>query len=645
MTEAVRSARWRLAALWLAQVGRILADNCLRLFVVLEVARAGGAERDAAWHLTTALLALPAILLSPLNGALSNSLPKRGVLVAATGFCLAALLLFGWAGGPWPACWALVALAWVVYSPARYALLPAAAADAEVPLTRVNGWIEMGAFLAIVGGLLLGGELYHAPDLLGLPAPVAAAASALTLLALLAALPVRFPSDVRRAEPIAAAVAGFFRDTRRVLIDAEARGSLLGLAVLRGLVVGMTGAVVACTLARQSGDEVDVVPDLVRVGLWILAGVAAGSFLASVQGHPFRALGLVPFGATGLLAGLVWAAVVAAEAVPSAVCLFLGVMGGLVNVPVAATYQANVPPDAQANGMAVRNLAEYLGMAVVGGTLYGLARGEVLSPRGQLWLVAGLAAAGTTVAWGLLLRPAFEQFVEVVLWPFYRVRAHGPGVGHLPLRGPLLIVANHSAYMDPLFVGKVVPRPLTPMMTSYFYDRPGVHFLMAHVLRPIRVESSTYRREVPELREAVAALDRGACLLVFPEALLRRQAEVPLRRFGQGVWHILRERPETPVVTLWTEGGWGSFLSYQGGPPGKNKRPDWWRPIAVGVAAPQKLSADVLADQRATRMYLMRAVLECRKYLGLKPLTTPALGGKETADTPDDVESGPAQSG
>ena len=31
--------RWRLASLWLSQVARVLADNWLRLFVVLELAR------------------------------------------------------------------------------------------------------------------------------------------------------------------------------------------------------------------------------------------------------------------------------------------------------------------------------------------------------------------------------------------------------------------------------------------------------------------------------------------------------------------------------------------------------------------------------------------------------------------------------
>src|SRR5262249_17216344 len=49
----VRTARLRLASLWLSQVARVMADNCLRVFVLLSLANA---ERAAAWYLVVALL-------------------------------------------------------------------------------------------------------------------------------------------------------------------------------------------------------------------------------------------------------------------------------------------------------------------------------------------------------------------------------------------------------------------------------------------------------------------------------------------------------------------------------------------------------------------------------------------------------------
>jgi len=195
-------------------------------------------------------------------------------------------------------------------------------------------------------------------------------------------------------------------------------------------------------------------------------------------------------------------------------------------------------------------------------------------------------------------------------------------------RGPLLLIANHSSYADPFWLGKVVPRHVTPMMTSDFYDLPGVHWAMVHLVRAIRVQAAAFRREAPELAEAVARMRRGDCVLLFPEGTLRKREDRPLLPFGQGVWHILKELPQTPIVVCWIEGGWGSFASYKGGLPLKNKRPDFRRRIDIYVSEPRVADAAVLADHRATRAWLRRACLDCRRGRGLP---TP----EESADAPE----------
>jgi 1-acyl-sn-glycerol-3-phosphate acyltransferase len=621
----VWAARWRLASLWLSQVGRVLADNCLRVFVVLAVARAGAAASDGAWHLATALLMLPAVLLAPLNGALGNSLRKRWVLVGSAACCLAVTAGLGLVAGPEPgsgvvlACWALAAVGAAVYSPTRYALLPAAAEDTRVPLTRVNGLIEMGAAAAVVGGWVVGGELGETQW--GGWAAAVVTAVGLNLLATLAAVPAWFAADVRRPESAGMAAVGFFRDCGRVFRDPEARASLLGLAGLRGTLLALMGALVAVVLADQ-GDTAGLLSRLLQVGLWVGIGAAAGSLLAGLQRHQRRALGLVPPGATALLLGVVLAA---AGGLPSpGLCLALGAAGGLVNVPLAAKYQASVPPDARGNAMAVRSTVEYLLVAAAAGLFAGLAYLGVLPAAGQLWLVAGLAAVGTALSWWVLTRNTLELALEVLVWPCYRVRAHGPGFDHFPGRGPVLVVSNHTAWLDPVWLGKVVPRKMTPMMTSLFYDLPVLRWWMRHVVRAIRVQVSGFRREAPELREAIRVLDGGGCVVLFPEGSLRRSPDRPLRPFGQGVWHILHERPQTPVVVCWIEGGWGSYFSYAGGPPTKNKALDLWRPIAVAAGPPLWLGPEVLASHRETRAYLQQACLDARRYLGLQPFAVTA---------------------
>jgi 1-acyl-sn-glycerol-3-phosphate acyltransferase len=314
----------------------------------------------------------------------------------------------------------------------------------------------------------------------------------------------------------------------------------------------------------------------------------------------------------------------------------LSLFGGMAVVLLRTACLISLPADLRAHGATLLKPASYLfgGLLAVG--LYWLQQEGVLSSREQLTVLAVLIGVGTAGLWCSYYHPALEQILEMLIWPVFRIRAYGPGVSQMPEHGPLVVIANHTAWFDPIWLGKVIPRKITPMMTSRFYDIPVLRWIMAHVVHAIRVQISRYRREVPELGEAIAALDRGECVVVFPEGFMRRREDRPLRRFGQGVWHILSKRPATPVVVCWIEGGWGSYFSYAGGPPTKNKRFDFWRRIQVAMEAPQTLDPALLKDQRATRTYLMRVCLEARRHLGLQPLAhVEAIAADEPEDEGD----------
>lgn len=623
----MRSARFRLASLWLSQAARNLADNALRMVVVLHVARSGSDPTAASWQQVALFFILPFFLLAPLNGPLCNSLPKGRVLIGSSVFSLVAMALTtALAEGPlaWCAGLTLAMLGAAVYSPTRYALLPAAAADTHIPLSRINGWIEMGSAAAVVGGLLLGVSLYGTEPGRGV---LVAVLLGLNAVALLAALPVHFPSDVRRPEAVGPAVRGFFRDGRRVLGNREAAACLFGLAAFLAVVLGGTGVLLDHTGALMPESA----PDLRLALFWISAGAAVGSLTASLQGHPRRTLGLVTPGLLGVLLALVWAGLSRDLVGPT---FWLGFMAGLVNVPLRATYQTAVPADARGNAMAVSNCVNYLGQILLAALLVGLGRSGLLGSSGQLTLLIVLAALGCALAARWLFQDTFEQFLELVFWPIYRIYGYGPGLDRVPPQGPVLIVANHTAWFDPLWAAKVIRRRLYPMMTSDFYDLPVAHFFFAHVFHAVRVQASAFRREAPELKNAVAVLDRGDCLSIFPEGWLRRSPEPSVRQFGQGVWHILRERPNTPVVLCWIEGGWGSYTSYFKGKPTVNKPPDFWRRIDIAVSEPIVVPEEILTDLRTTRVFLMRKCLEARAYLGLEVPKLPELEEEEKEDRP-----------
>jgi predicted MFS family arabinose efflux permease len=399
----------RLACLWVSQSARSLADWCLRLFVVLEVARHGPRERNFAPHLVTAVYIAPFILLAPTNGAISNALRKRWVLVAAAAFCLAGVLLVAALGWPWLLAAALLAVGMAVYSPTRYALLPAAAEDTRVPLPRVMGWIEMGAAAAIVGGALLGIALHDAGWRLGPLPPAVAVTVAASALALLTALPAHFAADVRRPEPPLEAIAGFFRDARRVLASPAARGSLLGLAAFMALVAAGAGALVSYSFDPKFADSRTA---LARAMALVAVGAAAGSWLAGRQGSLQRGLGLVPISATVLLAALAWA-VLGGDM--TGACVLVGLTTGLANVPLRSYYQAAVPADARGNGMSVMNTAIFVATTALSLAMFLLTSGGLVGGGlAQLALVALLALAFALAAWRLLYRQAAGQAAEIL---------------------------------------------------------------------------------------------------------------------------------------------------------------------------------------------------------------------------------------
>jgi 1-acyl-sn-glycerol-3-phosphate acyltransferase len=368
---------------------------------------------------------------------------------------------------------------------------------------------------------------------------------------------------------------------------------------------------------------------------WGLFGAGIGLVLCLIFAHPTRILGFVAYGA------LLWIILLPIDG-PYPWCRTLAFLAGfaaaLILLPLALTawrrlgatkrYKPKLTPNDIVMALVI--------LAIFGGCLF-LQYGMGLTPRTHFWLWWGLQVVGMLTAFFVLRRAAFEWLSAALMMPMYRMRTLGPGLEKVPWEGPLLIVANHAAWMDPFWIGKVIPRPHTPMMTSVFYDLPVVRTIMKHVLGVIRVPFQLGRRETPEINAAIARLDQGGAVLIFPEGGLRRKEEQILKLFGQGVWRILKERPDTPVVCCWIEGNWGSFFSARNGEPCKNKKFDWLRPITIVIADPKPVPSDILATQQATRRYLMDQVLALRQHLpGYKP------EGKPTMPVEAPTDEGPA---
>ena len=49
------------------------------------------------------------------------------------------------------------------------------------------------------------------------------------------------------------------------------------------------------------------------------------------------------------------------------------------------------------------------------------------------------------------------MFIELIFAFMYRFRAAGPGLENFPLKGPVIVIANHSSWLDIAVITAVAP--------------------------------------------------------------------------------------------------------------------------------------------------------------------------------------------
>jgi 1-acyl-sn-glycerol-3-phosphate acyltransferase len=96
-----------------------------------------------------------------------------------------------------------------------------------------------------------------------------------------------------------------------------------------------------------------------------------------------------------------------------------------------------------------------------------------------------------------------------VLWRF-RVR----GVEHIPLKGGVIVAANHVSVFDPPALGCALPRQLTYMAKSELFRNPLFGRLIL-ALGAYPIERG--RGDVGAIKRSVALLREGRALAMFPE--------------------------------------------------------------------------------------------------------------------------------
>jgi 1-acyl-sn-glycerol-3-phosphate acyltransferase len=142
--------------------------------------------------------------------------------------------------------------------------------------------------------------------------------------------------------------------------------------------------------------------------------------------------------------------------------------------------------------------------------------------------------------------------IRAVLVPAFLIyfRLQRIGREHLPTRGPLLLAANHRSFLDPFVIGMLVRRPVYYMAKRELFQRRWQAWLL-NSLGAFPVDRGAGDREAVDTARAI--LERGDCVVIFPEGTRVRPGPLGAPRRGIGRLALETGAPVAPVAVIGTE--------------------------------------------------------------------------------------------
>lgn len=603
----------RFAPFFWTQFAGAANDNVFKfaftIFVTFQAASFGGGDPKTAAFLIGAVFIAPFVLFSATAGQLADKFEKSRLIRFVKSFEVAIMLLaaVGFMQHSVAVLYFvtfLMGLHSTLFGPVKYAYLPQHLKDRE--LVGGNGLVEMGTFVAILLGTMLGGALAGMGDDGAVYVAVACflfAVAGRIIAGWVPKSPAPEPDLSINWNPVSETLANLklAKSNRAVFL------SMLGISWL--WFFGATFLTSFSPFAKEvlGGNEA-VVTLLLAV---FSVGIGTGSLLCErMSGHKIE-IGLVPFGSIGMTVFAVDLYFASSGLKPEGLAgvmaflstgihwriladlFLLAMFGGFYSVPLYALIQTRCEPTHRARIIAANNILNAMFMIASSLLAAVLLKSGFSIP--QLFLVTALLNALVAIYIYTLVPEFLMRFLcWLLIHSVYRLRKSG--LQHIPESGPAIITCNHVSFVDALVIMAASPRPIRFVMDHNIFKVPVLSFVFRTAKAiPIAPAKENVALRDKAFDDAARALRDGDLVGIFPEGRITDTGD--LYPFRPGVMEILKRQP-APVVPMALCGLWGSFFSRKGGAAmTKPFRRGAFATIALKVApewAPQLVEPDAL---------------------------------------------------
>jgi 1-acyl-sn-glycerol-3-phosphate acyltransferase len=150
------------------------------------------------------------------------------------------------------------------------------------------------------------------------------------------------------------------------------------------------------------------------------------------------------------------------------------------------------------------------------------------------------------------VNPFVYWTLRAMLVPFFLVyfRLQRIGREHLPRSGPLLLASNHRSFLDPFVIGTMVRRPVYYMAKRELFEKRWQAWIL-NALGAFPVDRGAGDSDA--MATARTILERGDCVVVFPEGTRVRPGPLGEPRRGVGRLALETGAPVAPVAVIGSE--------------------------------------------------------------------------------------------